>query len=131
MGIERRKFRCLDLHLKAKLWDGAERTGDSQPVLITNLGPEGAFLEMPALDLLSHDRKICLDFRIESYPTDINVTAQVLYKKKEPSGLGIQFFDLPPFERAAIVDYIIWKNAELRRHDSLRSGEVEIPSLEA
>ncbi|MGE0710720.1 MAG: PilZ domain-containing protein [Planctomycetota bacterium] len=112
MGAEKRRFRRLDTDLEARVKSLAEPGSEPMDVRIVNLGPEGAFLK--AEDLLPTQTQIALDFRIDSYPKEINVIAKILWVKKSDNqrGMGCQFVHIPLFEKNIIIDYILRRYAE-------------------
>ncbi|HBP21781.1 MAG TPA: hypothetical protein DEA08_28850 [Planctomycetes bacterium] len=112
MGADKRRYRRLDTDLEARVKSLAEPGSEPMDVRITNLGPEGAFLR--AEELLPVQTQIALDFRIDSYPKEINVIAKVLWLKKTENqrGMGCQFVHIPLFEKNIIIDYILRRYAE-------------------
>ena len=86
MGREKRRYRRLDTDLEARVKNLSEPGSDPIDVRIVNLGPEGAFLQ--ADDLYKVQSQIALDFRIDSYPKEINVIAKVLWIKKKEEERG-------------------------------------------
>ena len=120
MGAEKRRYRRLDTSLEARVKNLSDPNSASQQVTIVNLGPEGAFLE--AADLFPVQSQVALDFRIDSYPKEINVIAKILWQKKQPEserGMGMQFVHIPLFEKNIIIDYILRRYAE---YQSKRGG---------
>ncbi len=113
MGAEKRRYRRLDTDLEARVKSLSEPGSDPIAVRVVNLGPEGAFLRCDG-DLLAVQSQIALDFRIDSYPKEINVIAKVLWHKKAEAerGMGCQFVHIPPFEKNIIIDYILRRYAE-------------------
>lgn len=94
---------------------GADAASGGTEGTITNLGPEGAFVEMSNAPAVG--AKVAMDFRIESYGVEISVRGEVLWRKDgEKPGFGIRFTDIPLFEKNAIGDYILRKVTELRQH---------------
>lgn len=113
MGAEKRRYRRLDTNLEARVKNLSDPTSETQQVTIINLGPEGAFLA--AKDpLMPVQSQIALDFRIDSYPKEINVIAKVLWHKRTEAehGMGCQFVHIPLFEKNIIIDYILRRYAE-------------------
>ena len=112
MGAEKRRYRRLDTDLEATVKDLAEPEEKSIDVRIINLGPEGAYLRSE--ELLPVQTQISLDFRIDSYPKEINVIAKILWheKTKTEHGMGCQFVHIPLFEKNIIIDYILRRYAE-------------------
>ncbi len=113
MGAEKRRYRRLDTDLEARVKSLSEPGSDPVDVRIVNLGPEGAFLRCDG-DLLPVQSQIALDFKIDSYPKEINVIAKVLWHKKAEAerGMGCQFVHIPLFEKNIIIDYILRRYAE-------------------
>lgn len=112
MGAEKRRYRRLDTSLEARVKNLSDPNSETQQVTITNLGPEGAFLSTKTL--LPVQSQIALDFRIDSYPKEINVIAKVLWHKRTEAehGMGCQFVHIPLFEKNIIIDYILRRYAE-------------------
>ena len=112
MGKEKRRYRRLDTNLEARVKNLSDPTSDTIDVTIVNLGPEGAFIRSD--ELYAVQSQIALDFRIDSYPKEINVIAKVLWHKKNEGerGLGCQFVHIPLFEKNIIIDYILRRYAE-------------------
>ncbi|RMG15778.1 MAG: PilZ domain-containing protein [Planctomycetota bacterium] len=112
LGAEKRRYRRLDTDLEARVKNLADPAAEPMEVRIINLGPEGAFLRSP--ELFTVQSQIALDFRIDSYPKEINVIAKVLWlkKKEEERGMGVQFVHIPLFEKNIIIDYILRRYAE-------------------
>lgn len=112
MGAEKRRYRRLDTSLEARVKNLSDPNSAAQQVTIVNLGPEGAFLN--ATDLFPVQSQVALDFRIDSYPKEINVIAKVLWHKKTQAehGMGCQFVHIPLFEKNIIIDYILRRYAE-------------------
>jgi hypothetical protein len=112
LGAEKRRYRRLDTDLEARVKNLSDPASEPVDVRIINLGPEGAFLR--AEDLFKVQSQIALDFRIDSYPKEINVIAKVLWvkKKDEERGMGVQFVHIPLFEKNIIIDYILRRYAE-------------------
>jgi len=112
VGKEKRRYRRLDTDLEARVKNLSDPESDTLEVRIVNLGPEGAFLS--TTDLVPVQSQIALDFRIDSYPKEINVIAKVLWHKKKEGeeGLGCQFVHIPLFEKNIIIDYILRRYAE-------------------
>ncbi len=112
MGAEKRRYRRLDTDLEARVKNLSDPSSDPIDVRIVNLGPEGAYLSCE--DLFKVQSQIALDFRIDSYPKEINVIAKVLWikKKEEERGMGVQFVHIPLFEKNIIIDYILRRYAE-------------------
>lgn len=114
MGAEKRRYRRLDTDLEARVKSLSEPGSEPLEVRIINLGPEGAFLKCQGEGLLPVQTQIALDFRIDSYPKEINVIAKILWHKKAESelGMGCQFVHIPLFEKNIIIDYILRRYAE-------------------
>ena len=112
MGSEKRRYRRLDTDLEARVKNLTDPSSDPIDVRIVNLGPEGAFLRCE--DLFKVQSQIALDFKIDSYPKEINVIAKILWIKKAESerGMGCQFVHIPLFEKNIIIDYILRRYAE-------------------
>ena len=112
VGKEKRRYRRLDTNLEARVKNLSDPTSDTIDVTIVNLGPEGAFIRSD--ELYPVQSQIALDFRIDSYPKEINVIAKVLWHKKNEGerGLGCQFVHIPLFEKNIIIDYILRRYAE-------------------
>lgn len=112
MGKEKRRYRRLDTDLEARVKSLSDPESEALEVRITNLGPEGAFLS--CTELLNVQTQVALDFRIDSYPKEINVIAKILWHKKSESenGMGCQFVHIPLFEKNIIIDYILRRYAE-------------------
>ena len=112
MGAEKRRYRRLDTDLEARVKNLTEPNDEPLDVRVINLGPEGAFLSSESL--FKVQTQIALDFKIDSYPKEINVIAKVLWHKKTESehGMGIQFVHIPLFEKNIIIDYILRRYAE-------------------
>jgi len=113
VGAEKRRYRRLDTDLPARVKSLSEPTGEALDVRIINLGPEGAFLRTDG-ELLAVQSQVALDFKIDSYPKEINVIAKILWHKKAPEerGMGCQFVHIPLFEKNIIIDYILRRYAE-------------------
>ena len=114
MGAEKRRYRRLDTNLEARVKNLSDPNSESMPVTIVNLGPEGAFLTATADPLFPVQSQIALDFRIDSYPKEINVIAKILWHKRTENerGMGCQFVHIPLFEKNIIIDYILRRYAE-------------------
>jgi hypothetical protein len=113
VGEERRRFRRLDIKIPARLRKKDEGVEKARPVLITNLGPSGLFVETP--EPLALESTVCVDFDLDCYPTELNAEAKVLWQREaEPPGYGMMFVFIPIFEQSAIVDYIQRKYSEIR-----------------
>jgi hypothetical protein len=112
VGAEKRRYRRLDTNLEARVKNLSDPNGESQQVTIVNLGPEGAFLQTK--DLFPVQSQIALNFRIDSYPKEIDVIAKVLWHKRAEAeyGMGCQFVHIPLFEKNIIIDYILRRYAE-------------------
>jgi len=112
VGAEKRRYRRLDTDLEAKVKSLADPASDPVDVRIVNLGPEGAFLD--SQELLPVQTQVALDFRIDSYPKEINVIAKILWHKttEVEHGMGCQFVHIPLFEKNIIIDYILRRYAE-------------------
>ena len=112
MGAEKRRYRRLETNLEARLKNLSDPDGANFVVRIVNLGPEGAFVA--ATDMVPVQSQVALDFRIDSYPKEINVIAKVLWHKKaeDERGMGMQFVHIPLFEKNIIIDYILRRYAE-------------------
>ncbi len=113
MGAEKRRYRRLDTNLEARVKNLSEPASDDVNATIVNLGPEGAFLNTESL--LPVQAQIALDFKIDSYPKEINVIAKVLWHKRSETGeqgFGCQFVHIPLFEKNIIIDYILRRYAE-------------------
>lgn len=113
MGAEKRRYRRLDTDLEARVKSLSDPGSEPIDVRIVNLGPEGAFL-LAEGDLVTVQSQIALDFRIDSYPKEINVIAKILWHKKSDNqrGMGCQFVHIPLFEKNIIIDYILRRYAE-------------------
>lgn len=112
-GAEKRRYRRLETDLEARLKNLSEADAESIDVRIVNLGPEGAFVT--AETLVTVQSQVAIDFKIDSYPKEINVIAKVLWHKKAPEserGMGMQFVHIPLFEKNIIIDYILRRYAE-------------------
>lgn len=112
-GAEKRRYRRLETDLEAKLKNLSEPDGEPTSVRIVNLGPEGAFVT--AEKMITVQSQVALDFKIDSYPKEINVIAKILWHKKQPEaerGMGMQFVHIPLFEKNIIIDYILRRYAE-------------------
>ena len=116
VGAEKRRYRRLDTDIEARVKNLSDPESEPLPVRIINLGPEGAFLRCTEEDgdLCPVQTQISLDFRIDSYPKEINVIAKVLWHKKAEAerGMGCQFVHIPLFEKNIIIDYILRRYAE-------------------
>ena len=114
MGAEKRRYRRLDTDLEARVKSLSDPGSEPIEVRIVNLGPEGAFLIADEGELVSVQSQIALDFRIDSYPKEINVIAKILWHKKTETsrGMGCQFVHIPLFEKNIIIDYILRRYAE-------------------
>ena len=112
MGAEKRRYRRLETNLEARLKNLSDPDGANFGVRIVNLGPEGAFVATD--EVVPVQSQVALDFRIDSYPKEINVIAKVLWHKKveEEKGMGMQFVHIPLFEKNIIIDYILRRYAE-------------------
>lgn len=112
MGAEKRRYRRLETNLEARLKNLSDPDGAAFQVRIVNLGPEGAFVA--TADTIPVQSQVALDFRIDSYPKEINVIAKVLWHKKaeDERGMGMQFVHIPLFEKNIIIDYILRRYAE-------------------
>jgi hypothetical protein len=112
VGAEKRRYRRLDTSLEARVKNLSDPNSETQQVTIINLGPEGAFLSTEKM--LPVQSQIALDFRIDSYPKEINVIAKVLWHKRSEAetGMGCQFVHIPLFEKNIIIDYILRRYAE-------------------
>ncbi|HZV00254.1 MAG TPA: PilZ domain-containing protein [Planctomycetota bacterium] len=112
MGAEKRRYRRLETNLDARLKNLSDPNGGGFNVRIVNLGPEGAFVA--SVETIPVQSQVALDFRIDSYPKEINVIAKVLWHKKteEEKGMGMQFVHIPLFEKNIIIDYILRRYAE-------------------
>ncbi len=112
MGAEKRRYRRLETNLEARLKNLSDPDGANFAVRIVNLGPEGAFVA--TTETVAVQSQVALDFRIDSYPKEINVIAKVLWHKKsaEERGMGMQFVHIPLFEKNIIIDYILRRYAE-------------------
>jgi len=112
MGAEKRRYRRLETNLDARLKNLSDPNGGGFNVRIVNLGPEGAFVASG--ETIPVQSQVALDFRIDSYPKEINVIAKVLWHKKteEEKGMGMQFVHIPLFEKNIIIDYILRRYAE-------------------
>jgi hypothetical protein len=113
VGAEKRRYRRLDTSLEARVKNLSDPNSEPLQVTIVNLGPEGAFLNALG-DLFPVQSQIALDFRIDSYPKEINVIAKVLWHKRTENerGMGCQFVHIPLFEKNIIIDYILRRYAE-------------------
>src|SRR5580704_2746073 len=108
MGAEKRRYRRLETNLDARLKNLSDADGAAINVRIVNLGPEGAFVATG--DTVPVQSQVALDFKIDSYPKEINVIAKILWHKKgadEERGMGMQFVHIPLFEKNIIIDYIL------------------------
>ena len=112
MGKEKRRYRRLDTDLPARVKNLSDPASETMEVTIINLGPEGAFLQCE--DHYPVQSQIALDFKIDSYPKEINVIAKVLWQKESETetGMGCQFIHIPLFEKNIIIDYILRRYAE-------------------
>ncbi len=113
MGSENRRYRRLDTDLEARVKNLTDPSSDPIDVRIVNLGPEGAFLRCEDLEkLFKVQSQIALDFKIDSYPKEINVIARVLWvvEGELGHGMGCEFVHIPLFEKNLIIDWIL-------RHD--------------
>jgi hypothetical protein len=112
MGAEKRRYRRLETNLDARLKNLSDPNGGGFNVRIVNLGPEGAFVA--SAETIPVQSQVALDFRIDSYPKEINVIAKVLWHKKteDEKGMGMQFVHIPLFEKNIIIDYILRRYAE-------------------
>jgi hypothetical protein len=112
MGAEKRRYRRLETNLEARLKNLSDPDGAAFGVRIVNLGPEGAFVA--SVETVPVQSQVALDFRIDSYPKEINVIAKVLWHKKaeDERGMGMQFVHIPLFEKNIIIDYILRRYAE-------------------
>ena len=112
MGAEKRRYRRLDTNLEARVKNLSDPNSETQQVTIINLGPEGAFLSTQTM--FPVQSQVALDFRIDSYPKEINVIAKVLWHKRSEAetGMGCQFVHIPLFEKNIIIDYILRRYAE-------------------
>ena len=121
MGAEKRRYRRLETNLEAKLKNLSDANGAAFGVRIVNLGPEGAFVA--TAEVVPVQSQVALDFRIDSYPKEINVIAKVLWHKRaeEERGMGMQFVHIPLFEKNIIIDYILRRYAE---YQAKRGGGV-------
>lgn len=131
MGAEKRRYRRLETDLEARLKNLSDPNGAALSVRIVNLGPEGAFVA--SADTIPVQSQVALDFKIDSYPKEINVIAKILWHKRggpapaagaEPQGeaergMGMQFVHIPLFEKNIIIDYILRRYAE---HQAKRGG---------
>jgi hypothetical protein len=129
MGAEKRRYRRLETDLEARLKNLGDPNGAALNVRIVNLGPEGAFVS--SVDTIPVQSQVALDFKIDSYPKEINVIAKILWHKKgsgppptdgttDPErGMGMQFVHIPLFEKNIIIDYILRRYAE---HQAKRGG---------
>jgi hypothetical protein len=125
MGAEKRRYRRLETDLEARLKNLSDPDGAALPVTIVNLGPEGAFVA--TAETIPVQSQVALDFRIDSYPKEINVIAKILWHKKgsppegveDERGMGMQFVHIPLFEKNIIIDYILRRYAE---HQAKRGG---------
>ena len=114
MGKEKRRYRRLDTDLEAQVKNLSDPESDEITVRIVNLGPEGAFITSGDATMPPVKSQIALDFKIDSYPKEINVIAKVLWHKKKEGeeGFGCQFVHIPLFEKNIIIDYILRRYAE-------------------
>lgn len=113
VGAEKRRYRRLDTKIEARVKNLSDPEGATLQVTIVNLGPEGAFLYTEE-NLFPVQSQVALDFRIDSYPKEINVIAKVLWHKRTEveRGMGCQFVHIPLFEKNIIIDYILRRYAE-------------------
>lgn len=119
MGAEKRRYRRLETDLVARLKNLSDPEALPIEVRIVNLGPEGAFVS--AKEMVTVQSQVALDFKIDSYPKEINVIAKILWHKKhdDERGMGMQFVHIPLFEKNIIIDYILRRYAE---HQAKRGG---------
>ncbi len=112
MGAEKRRYRRLETNLDARLKNLSDPDGAGFEVRIVNLGPEGAFVT--TTEVVPVQSQVALDFKIDSYPKEINVIAKILWHKKteDERGMGMQFVHIPLFEKNIIIDYILRRYAE-------------------
>jgi hypothetical protein len=113
-GAEKRRYRRLETDLVARIKNLSEPEGTPTEVRIVNLGPEGAFVTCEG-EFVQVQSQVALDFKIDSYPKEINVIAKILWQKKSPEaerGMGMQFVHIPLFEKNIIIDYILRRYAE-------------------
>lgn len=112
MGAEKRRYRRLETDLEARLKNLSDPDGAALPVRIVNLGPEGAFVATEGT--VPVQSQVTLDFKIDSYPKEINVIAKILWHKRSENerGMGMQFVHIPLFEKNIIIDYILRRYAE-------------------
>lgn len=112
MGAEKRRYRRLETDLEATLKNLSDPDGALSAVRIVNLGPEGAFIACTSM--IPVQSQVALDFKIDSYPKEINVIAKILWHKKTETehGMGMQFVHIPLFEKNIIIDYILRRYAE-------------------
>src|ERR1700682_2393858 len=99
MGAEKRRYRRLETDLEARLKNLSDPDGAAIAVRIVTLGPEGAFVSTDET-FVPVQSQVALDFRIDSYPKEINVIAKILWHKKaeDERGMGMQFVHIPLFE---------------------------------
>ncbi len=118
-GAEKRRYRRLETDLTATLKDLSRPDGETFTVRVVNLGPEGAFVSSE--NFLPVQSPIAIDFKIDSYPKEINVIGKVLWHKRSETerGMGMQFVQIPLFEKNIIIDYILRRYAE---HQAKRGG---------
>lgn len=113
-GPEQRRHRRLETHIEARVsLVGGDGT-DSIPVVITNLGPEGAFVSGERV--LPVQSQVSLVFQLDSYPREFDVRATILWERPTDGGkgMGMHFTRIPLFEKNVIIDYILRRYAEFQ-----------------
>ena len=98
-----RRARRIDLSIAAVLREITEFGGRTLKVALANLGPEGAYIRTSAKVPIG--AKVRLGFRLDSYPLEFDVEADVRWQRDGPeAGIGVQFRELARYERNAIDD---------------------------
>lgn len=80
------------------------------PARIGNLGPEGAFVKTWAK--VAQGTRVRLHFGIESHPIPFVIDAEVRWTRD--GGIGLQFLNVPPYDRSVLDDYCQRRIEELR-----------------
>jgi len=111
-GPEKRRHRRLETNIEATIRLADQDDADPIKVTITNLGPEGAFVRTETL--LPIQSKVALEFKLDSYPREIDVVATILWERRAEGsqGMGMHFTRIPLFEKNVIIDYILRRYAE-------------------
>ncbi len=112
---DRRKERRSGLSIEAKLREigGSGRAGLDVPVVIVNLGPDGAFLRTS--QTFPVGARVAMTFRLESFPLPIELEGEVRWvRSADDPGIGLQFLRISAYEKAAIGDYLNAINERVR-----------------